>query len=125
MLVAEDNELNAEIVQTFLEAYDFKVDITYNGKEALERFEEKPEYYYGLILMDIQMPQMNGYEAVRSIRASGKADAATVPIIAMSANAFSEDVQASLESGMNDHIAKPVDMQTLIYKLNKFLKLKK
>lgn len=125
VLVAEDNELNAEIVQTFLEAYDFKVDITSNGKEALERFKEKPEYYYGLILMDIQMPQMNGYEAVRNIRASGKADAATVPIIAMSANAFSEDVQASLESGMNDHIAKPVDMQTLIYKLNKFLKIKK
>ena len=121
ILVAEDNQLNAEIVQTFLEAHDCSVEIVFNGKLALERFIAQPEYYYGLILMDIQMPVMNGYEATRQIRACGKADAQSIPIVAMSANAFSEDIQESFASGMNGHIAKPIDMQSLIRKLKKFL----
>lgn len=121
VLVAEDNQLNAEIVQTFLTAHDCKVEIVPNGKQALERFTNQPAYYYGLILMDIQMPLLNGYEATRQIRSCGKADARSIPIVAMSANAFSEDVEAALASGMNGHIAKPVDMQTLIRKLKKLL----
>lgn len=120
VLLAEDNALNAEIAQTFLETCDFQVDIAQNGKEALERFLKEPEFSYSLILLDIQMPVMDGNTAAAAIRSSVKTDAKTVPILAMSANAFAEDVERALHAGMNGYLAKPVDMQTLIKTVSGF-----
>ena len=85
-----------------------------NGQEAVELFASEPEGTFALILMDVQMPVMNGYEAVRRIRASGKADAETVPIYAMTANTFAEDIAKAREAGMNGHIAKPIDINALM-----------
>lgn len=121
VLLAEDNQLNAEIAETFLETCEFEVDVVENGKKALRKFIKEPENYYSLILLDIQMPVMDGNEAAAAIRASDKGYAKTVPILAMSANAFTEDVQKSLDAGMNGHLAKPVDMQTLIRTIAGFL----
>lgn len=115
ILLAEDNDLNAEIAVTQLESRGMCVTRTRDGKEAAELFTESPCGYFDLVLMDIMMPVMDGYEAARTIRAlPNRSDAATVPIIAMTANAFSEDVRAALDAGMNAHIAKPVDMDALL-----------
>lgn len=122
VLVAEDNTLNGEIAETFLRAYGFEVDLACNGKEAVDKFMEGPEGNYCLILMDVQMPVMDGHEAVRRIRGSQKGDAKSVPILAMSANAFQEDIKLSIESGMNEHIAKPIDMETLFNTIKKYVK---
>ena len=122
ILVVEDNELNAEIAQTLLEMDGCIVSIAYNGAEAVKLYEEKEEFFFDCILMDIRMPVMNGMEATRKIRTSGKADARSIPIIALSANAFDEDTQKSIECGMNGHVAKPINIDMLHEALYKVLK---
>ncbi|MDE7440318.1 MAG: response regulator [Clostridia bacterium] len=112
-LAAEDNELNSEILVELLDMYSSSCEVAENGKIALEMFEKSPQGYYDGVLMDIQMPVMNGYEAARAIRNSSHPDAKTIPIIAMTANAFSEDINNSLNAGMDAHIAKPMDMEKL------------
>ena len=109
ILLAEDNELNAEIATAILQRMGFAVELAQDGCECVAMLEAAPAGYYDLILMDIQMPRMNGYEATAAIRAmKDRPDARRIPIIAMTANAFVEDVQASLDAGMNGHIAKPI-----------------
>ena len=112
-LCAEDNELNAEILTELLKIEGAECIICENGKRVLETFEQSVPGDYDMILMDVQMPVMNGYEATKAIRRSSHELAKTIPIIAMTANAFSEDIQHSLAAGMNAHISKPVDMKTL------------
>ena len=112
-LCAEDNELNAEILMELLKLEGAECTICENGKRILEAFEQSVPGEYDMILMDVQMPVMNGYEATKAIRRSSHEQAKTIPIIAMTANAFSEDMQHSLAAGMNAHISKPVDMKLL------------
>ena len=121
ILLVEDNELNLEIARTILEMQKCQVETALNGQEGVERFCESSEGYYDLILMDIRMPVMDGLEAAKLIRASGRTDARTVPIVAMSANAFEEDVKKSLESGMNAHLAKPFQMEDLIRTMRRII----
>lgn len=121
VLLAEDNEINAEIASNFLNACQIQVELATNGKEAVELFSKSQPGYYNLILMDIMMPVMNGHEAASEIRKSAHPDAESIPILAMSANAFSDDVEHSLRAGMNGHLSKPVDLKTLTEVLNKFL----
>lgn len=121
ILLAEDNELNMEIAQTILEMNRYTVETAENGKEALERFQEHGPGYYGVILMDIKMPVMDGLEATRQIRSLSREDARTVPIVAMSANAFAEDVKESLGSGMDGHLSKPIDVTELLETLDRVL----
>ena len=109
LLVVEDNDINAEILMELLDMQGAFSERVKNGRVAVEQFRSKPEGYYDGVLMDIQMPEMNGYEAARAIRSLNRPDAASIPIVAMTANAFAEDVQKSTEAGMNAHIAKPVD----------------
>ena len=113
ILCAEDNELNAEILMELLKLEGAECTICENGKRILEAFEQSVPGEYDMILMDVQMPVMNGYEATEAIRRSSHEQAKTIPIIAMTANAFSEDMQHSLAAGMNAHISKPVDMKLL------------
>ena len=112
-LCAEDNELNAEILMELLKIEDAECTICENGKRVLEAFEQSAPGDYDMILMDVQMPVMNGYEATKAIRKSSHKLAKTIPIIAMTANAFSEDIQHSLAAGMNAHVSKPVEMKVL------------
>ncbi len=112
-LVAEDNDINAEIISELLEISGAKCTLAENGKVALEKFEKSLMGTYDMILMDIQMPVMNGYEATRAIRACRHPDAKKIPIAAMTANAFADDVKRALNSGMDAHIAKPVSMDVL------------
>ena len=112
-LCAEDNELNAEILTELLKIEGAKCTICENGEEILKAFEQSAPGDYDMILMDIQMPVMNGYEATKAIRRSSHELAKTIPIIAMTANAFSEDIQHSLAAGMNAHVSKPVEMKVL------------
>lgn len=114
ILIAEDNELNMEIADTLLSDAGANITKANNGEEAVRIFEENPEGTFDVILMDIMMPVMNGYEAAEKIRASGKGDAQSIHIIAMTANAFAEDVEKALDAGMNAHIAKPLDIRKLI-----------
>ena len=113
VLVVEDNELNMEIISTILKGYGITVESAWNGEEAVSRVKEQVPGYYDLILMDIMMPVMDGLEATRKIRTIERADCRTVPIVAMSANAFDEDVRVSLESGMNGHLSKPINISQL------------
>ncbi|MBQ3600021.1 MAG: diguanylate cyclase [Lachnospiraceae bacterium] len=115
-LVVEDNDINAEIAQTVLEMVGAHSDHAENGLKAIEMFEKCQVGYYQGILMDIRMPVMDGLEATKKIRTSGKEDARTIPIIAMTANAFDEDMKKSIESGMNGHLSKPIDVKKL-YKI--------
>ena len=112
-LCAEDNELNAEILMELLKIEGAECTICENGKRVLEAFEQSVPGDYDMILMDVQMPVMNGYEATKAIRRSSHELAKTIPIIAMTANAFSEDIQHSLAAGMNAHVSKPVEMKVL------------
>ena len=112
-LCAEDNELNAEILMELLKIEGAECTICENGKRVLEAFEQSAPGDYDMILMDVQMPVMNGYEATKAIRRSSHELAKTIPIIAMTANAFSEDIQHSLAAGMNAHVSKPVEMKVL------------
>ncbi len=109
VLIAEDNEINMEIACTFLKEYGIEIDKAYNGKEAVEAVERSDEWFYDLIFMDIRMPVMDGLEATRTIRMLNRDDCKDIPIYAMSANAFDEDVKRSLASGMNGHLSKPID----------------
>ncbi len=123
VLLAEDNDLNAEIAAVQLEEVGMKITRAADGREAFETFVNSPPGTFDVILMDIMMPEMNGYEATKAIRSAvGREDARTVPIIAMTANAFAEDVQASLEAGMNAHIAKPFVMDEVIKTISANLK---
>ena len=120
-LIVEDNLINAEILSGILELADAEFEVCYDGKQAVSRFSEQPEGYYDAILMDIQMPVMNGYEATRVIRQLKRADAGQIPIVAMTANAFAEDVEASAAAGMSAHVAKPIDLDLLYAVLNRVL----
>lgn len=119
ILIAEDDELNLEIERELLSLTGVQIDFAHNGQEAVELFESRPENYYDLILMDIRMPVMDGLSAARTIRALPRQDARKIPIIAMTANAFLEDRQVSLEAGMNDHITKPLNVDQLLDCLDK------
>mgnify|MGYP002620145078 FL=1 len=113
ILLAEDNDLNAEITMTVLEKEGLLIDRVWDGVQCVDQIDQMPAGTYDLILMDIQMPKMDGYQATKQIRQFADKEKAGIPIIAMTANAFQEDVQASLDAGMNAHIAKPVDTQIL------------
>lgn len=121
ILVVEDNELNMEIICTILENYGIKTEQAVNGKEAVRRMEESVPGYYDMIFMDIMMPEIDGLEATRTIRNLDREDCKKIPIYAMSANAFDEDVKRSLASGMNGHLSKPVNLQVLEKTLQKVL----
>jgi signal transduction histidine kinase len=120
ILLAEDIEINREIVLSVLEPTGAVIDQAENGREAFEKFAAAPESY-DLILMDIQMPEMGGYEATRLIRAVGVHKAKTIPVIAMTANVFKEDIEQCLNAGMNDHLGKPLNFNELIYTLCHYL----
>lgn len=121
VLLAEDVDLNREIATALLEMVGFSVEAAEDGKIALEKFEKSAPGYYDVVLMDIQMPNMNGYEAAEAIRKCSHPNAKTTPIIAMTANAFTEDIARSLENGMNDHVAKPIDTNILYEVLSRYL----
>ena len=110
----EDNALNQEIARTLLEDAGFVIETADNGVAAVEAVEQASDGWFDLILMDIQMPVMNGYEAARQIRAMKDPLKAAIPIVAMTANAFEEDREKSFEAGMNGHLAKPVSVETLM-----------
>ena len=122
ILLVEDNAMNREIACEILEEYGFLLDTAEDGTIAVEKMETAVPEQYDLILMDIQMPIMDGYEATRRIRAMSDPVISNIPIIAMTANAFEEDRKLALEAGMNEHIAKPVDVQKLIQMLSEILK---
>ena len=122
ILLVEDNELNAKIATMLLEMKNLQVERASNGRIAFEKFKENPDNYYDLVLMDIRMPVMGGIDATRAIRSFPKKYAREIPIIAMSAEVFEEDVKRSIEAGMNAHLAKPIDVRTLYGTLAKFLK---
>ena len=121
ILLAEDNELNQEIAVEILDSAGFKTEVAENGKIAVEMLEKSSPGYYQLVLMDVQMPVMNGYEAVIEIRELENQKLASVPVIAMTANAFEEDKQEALRNGMDGHIAKPINIEILFNTLNKVL----
>lgn len=112
-LCAEDNELNAEILKALLETEGASCEICPNGVEIVNRFTEIKPGEVDMILMDVQMPIMNGYEATRAIRRSSNVLGQSIPIVAMTANAFADDIQQSMDAGMNEHISKPMDLQRL------------
>ena len=121
ILLVEDNELNREIAEELIGATGASVESAEDGVQAVKKFKESAEGYYDLILMDVQMPHMDGYEATRCIRALGRSDAQKVPIFAMTANAFAEDVQKSREAGMNAHISKPLNIRAVYKQMNRYL----
>ena len=120
-LLVEDNALNAEIAGEFLRMTGMTVEQAWDGTEAVDKLAACPDGYYDIVFMDIQMPRMNGYDATRAIRTMGRAYCSQVPIVAMTANAFSEDVQAAKNAGMNEHIAKPLELDVLEKCLKKWL----
>ncbi|MCR2045974.1 response regulator [Acetatifactor muris] len=120
ILLAEDNDINWEIANELLSAVGLELDWAENGQICLDKFRESPLYYYEAVLMDVRMPVMNGYEATRAIRALEREDS-NLPIIAMTADAFSEDVKKCLDSGMNAHVAKPIDVKEVCRQLEKFI----
>ena len=122
ILLAEDVDINAEIMETILSMREMQCDRAENGQIALDLFSQKPVGYYDAILMDVRMPVMNGLEAAAAIRSMDRIDAKTIPIIAMTANAFDEDVQNSLQAGMNAHLSKPVEVDHLYETLEKLIR---
>lgn len=120
-LLVEDNELNMEIAKFHLEQENVQVFTAVNGEEAVEMFQKSEVGFFDIILMDIMMPIMDGLEATRRIRNMNRADAMSIPIIAMSANAFQEDIEKSLEAGLNEHLVKPLDGKTVTDTMKKFL----
>lgn len=125
LLLVEDNELNREIAVELISQTGVSVDSAENGQEALACFEKMPENHYDMIFMDIQMPVMDGYEATAKLRRLARRDAPQIPIIAMTANAFAEDIRKSREAGMNEHLTKPLDIGALMKCLEKWLGEKK
>ena len=123
ILLVEDNDLNREIAAAILEEMNVQVEEAENGKVAVEMIRSSTPGYYGMVLMDIQMPVMDGYEATRAIRALDRPDAGTLPIIAVSANAFEDDIVKSKEAGMNEHIAKPFNLEKLDEVIGKYMQL--
>lgn len=121
VLLVEDNSLNVEIAQTLMEMRGFIVEVAYNGQEAIDKYVSNEPGYYEVILMDIRMPVMDGLEAAKKIRGMGRADSESIPIIAMTANAFDEDMNKSIENGMNGHLTKPIDMKLLFDTIVKLL----
>lgn len=121
LLVVEDNEINAEITQTVLEMVGIYSELACNGQEAVDKFVNSEVGYYDAILMDIRMPVMDGLEATKCIRTSGKENSRTIPIIAMTANAFDEDMKKSIDSGMNGHLSKPIDVNKLYQVLKEIM----
>lgn len=121
VLLVEDNELNMEIASELLKFVNLQVEHAENGKVAVNIFRNSKEKEYALIFMDIQMPLMNGYDAARCIRSSEHPAAGTIPIIAMTANAFNDDVQAALDAGMNGHLAKPIDVEALYKTIARYI----
>lgn len=121
ILLAEDNELNLEIAKTLLESHNLIVETAFNGLEAVEMFQKSDPGYYAAILMDIQMPVLDGWAAAKKIRKLDNADARTIPVLAMTANAFDEDVKKSLSAGMNGHITKPINRETLAQELKRVI----
>ena len=121
ILLAEDVAVNAEIMVMVLSMREIDVDVAENGRIAVEMFLKHPEGYYDAVLMDMRMPEMDGLEATRCIRASGREDAKAIPIIALTANAFDEDVQRSLQAGMDAHLSKPVEPETLFETLESLI----
>lgn len=124
VLMAEDNDLNAELATVMLEDAGMAVTRAFDGKDAVELFKNHPQGTYDIILMDIMMPNMDGHQAAKTIRAMGteRPDAATIPIIAVSANAFAEDIKASLDSGMNGHVSKPLNMKEVTDTIAKYIR---
>ena len=121
ILLAEDNELNWEVAKELLSDLEIELDWAENGEICVAQFKRAPVGYYDAVIMDVRMPVMNGYEATRAIRELDREDS-DIPVIAMTADAFSEDIQKCLECGMNDHLAKPIDIQEVARKLKKYLK---
>ena len=122
VLVAEDVEVNADILQMILQSREIESDVAENGRIAVDLFASHAENYYAAILMDMRMPEMDGLEATRTIRAMERADASTIPIIALTANAFDEDVQRSLQAGLNAHLTKPIQQEVLFETLESLVK---
>jgi CheY-like chemotaxis protein len=121
ILLAEDVDINAEIMMDSLEIENIKVDHAVNGKEAVELFEKSTAGIYSAILMDVRMPEMDGLEATKVIRAMEREDAKRIPIVALTANTFDEDVQLSIQAGMNVHLTKPVDSEVLLRVLGEII----
>ena len=119
--MAEDNEINREIEQEILSMSGIQITVAEDGQQAVDRFKESEPFYYDIILMDIQMPVMNGLEAARAIRGMDREDAQAIPIVAMTANAFVEDVKNSLDAGMNAHLPKPLDIEHVFSTMGMFL----
>jgi CheY-like chemotaxis protein len=121
VILCEDNQLNMEIAMSILDEYNIRVATAVNGEECVRIFDSAPAYEFDAILMDLRMPVMGGIEAAREIRKSTRPDAALIPIIAMTADVFADDVQECMEAGMNDHVAKPIDPDELLGKLSKLI----
>ncbi|MEG2859510.1 MAG: response regulator, partial [Clostridia bacterium] len=121
VLLVEDHLLNIEVAKKLLNAKHLMVEVAENGLQAIETFAQKGDGYYDAILMDIRMPVMDGLTAAKSIRQMRKADAKGIPIIAMTANAFDEDIEKTKAAGMNAHLAKPIDPQLLYQTMERFL----
>ncbi len=119
--MVEDNDINREIASEILGMTGLCVEEAVDGKQAVDLFEQSEEGYYDMVLMDIQMPVMNGYQATMAIRAMKRKDALRIPILAMTANAFAEDVLAAKNAGMNEHLAKPLDFGRLQEALSRWL----
>ena len=122
ILLVEDNEINMEIARTLLEFRNASVDGACNGQQAVEMFRSSPQNHYDAVLMDVRMPVMDGIAATQAIRGLNRADAATVPILAMTANAFAEDIEQSRKAGMNEHLAKPIEPETLYARLTSYFR---
>ena len=121
VLLTEDNNINAEIATELLSDEGLIIERAKDGVECVEMLEKAPDGYYDIILMDIQMPIMNGYEAATKIRRIDDPEKANIPIIALTANAFSEDKDNAIKAGMNDHVPKPIDMNVIEYELSKLV----
>ena len=122
MLLAEDMEVNAEIMVMVLQMRGIEADVAENGRIAVDKYEAHPAGWYDAVLMDMRMPEMDGLEATRAIRASGREDAGTIPVIALTANAFDEDVQRSMQAGLNAHLSKPVEPDLLFETLESLIR---